>query len=144
MLSCCPSWKPAKALLIAHCCSCDLLWATWWLKWKLHFMLNLPRWAPLFQFRKALLTLTVGFTAFLVSPVLWSIHICSCLAFLLFLPELALLYRSVCTMTCFKYDVSGSLLKQSAPKSAIFDNADKWMTFLFNKRCFITRVVFRT
>lgn len=95
-----------------------------------------------FQFRKALFTLTVGFNAFLVSPVLWSVHICSCLAFLLFLPELALLYCSVCTMTCFKYDVSGLLLKQSAPKSAISDNADMQMTFLFNKQCFITRVVF--
>lgn len=38
----------------------------------------------------------------------------------------------------------GLLLKQSAPKSAIFDNADMQITFLFNKQCFITRVVFPT
>lgn len=78
--------------------------------------------------------------AFPVSPVLYSVHIFNCLAFLLFLPNLALLYHSVCTMSSM---ISlGLLLKQSAPKSAIFDNADMQMTFLFNKQCFITQVVF--
>lgn len=57
---------------------------------------------------------------FPVSPVLYSVHIFNCLAFLLFLPNLALLYRSVCTMTCFKYDISGLTAEAKCPQKCHF------------------------
>lgn len=50
-----------------------------------------------------------------VSLVLWSVHIRSCLLFPLFLPELALLYCSVCAMTCVKYDISGLAVEAKCP-----------------------------